>query len=104
MTSLEQLAALPTQLSELSQRMLHLEQRLTAYVESVNDEVDTHTALKLTGIKSRTTLIEERDRPGTLLSYSKHGRSVSYSRKSCIDYKLDRRLNQHPQAPMRVAS
>ncbi|MDF7810784.1 hypothetical protein [Hymenobacter sp. YC55] len=104
MTSLEQLAALPNQYQQLEQRLVLLEQRLTAYVESVNDEVDTHEALKLTGIKSRTTLIEERKRPGTLLQYSKHGKSVSYSRKSCIDYKLDRRLHQYPATSLRIAS
>ncbi|MDF7813637.1 hypothetical protein [Hymenobacter sp. YC55] len=104
MTSLEQLAALPAQLQELSQRMLQMEWRLLAYVESVNDEVDTHEALKITGIKSRDTLIKERDRPGSLIKYSKHGRSVSYSRKSCIDYKLSRRLNQYSPAPMRLIS
>ena len=95
----------PEDLNPVLKRLEQIELRLEAYVESVNDEVDTHEALKLTGIKSRTTLIEERDRPGSLLKYSKHGRSVSYSRKSCIDYKLARRLNQHhSQAPMRVAS
>jgi predicted mannosyl-3-phosphoglycerate phosphatase (HAD superfamily) len=102
MPSLEELAALPARLQQLEQRQQLLEQRLTAYVESVEDDVDTHTALKLTGLHSRTTLIEERKRPGTLIKFSKHGRSVSYSRKSCIDYKLARRL--HYAAPMGVAA
>jgi hypothetical protein len=82
-----------------------MEQRLAAYVASINDEVTTAEALRLTGIKSRTTLLEERDRPGTLLRYSKHGRSTSYSRKSCVDYRLSRRLAPPQTTPaMRVAS
>lgn len=62
--------------------------RLVAdFVASVDDEVDTKAALKLTGIKSVTTLMAERDRPGTLLNYSKLGRSCAYSRASCLAYK-----------------
>jgi hypothetical protein len=79
--------------------------RLAVHEEFADDEVGTKKALQLTGIKSRTTLIEERDRPGTLLRYSKHGRSTSYSRKSCIDYRLSRRLAPPQTTPaMRVAS
>lgn len=104
MATIEQIAALPAQLQELARRVLQVELRQTAYEESFGDEVDTHEALKITGIKTRDTLIKERNRPGTLLRYSKHGRSVSYSRKSCIDYKLSRRLNQYSSTPMRVAS
>ncbi|GGG33889.1 hypothetical protein [Hymenobacter glacieicola] len=94
----------PEEFQQLSTRVDELAERLKAYVETTDDEVDTTTALKLTGIKSRTTLIEERKRPGTLLKYSTHGRSVSYSRKSCIDYKQALRLNKYPAAPMRIAS
>ena len=96
----------PEELLKRDQRIDRLEQFLTAYIESVDDEVDTATALQLTGIKSRTTLIEERDRPGTLLRYSKHGRSTAYSRASCIDYKLSRRLAQteQPTTTLRISA
>lgn len=104
MPSLDELAALPGQIAALDQRMQQMEMRLSAYVESVSEEVDTATALKITGIKSRDTLIKERDREGTLIRYCKHGRSASYSRKSCIDYRLSRQLNKSPNALMRVAS
>ena len=104
MPSLEELAALPARLYQMEQRQQLLEERLTAYVESVEDDVDTHEALRITGIKTRDTLIKERNTPGTLLRYTKHGRSVSYSRKSCIDFKLARRLNHTIAPAMRVAS
>jgi len=105
MTSLEELAKLPALVEKLALRIEHLESRNAIYEEFADDEVSTKKALELTGIKSRTTLIEERDRPGTLLRYSKHGRSTSYSRKSCIDYKLARRLAPIQTTPaMRVAS
>lgn len=57
------------------------------FVASLDDDVDTKTALKLTGIKSPTTLIAERQRPGTPLQHSKLGRSCVYSRASCLAYK-----------------
>ena len=56
-------------------------------LESIDDDVDTKTALRLTGIKSRTTLIVERNRTGSLLHHSKLGRSCVYSRASCLAYK-----------------
>jgi hypothetical protein len=93
----------PDELRPVLDRLAVLEQRLAAYIETTNDEVDTKTALQLTGIKSRTTLLDERDRPGTLLRYSKHGRSTSYSRKSCIDYKLSRRLHQQSTPTLRLS-
>lgn len=92
----------PEEFQQWTQRLVLLEDRLEAYVETTDDEVDTTTALKLTGIKSRKTLIAERGRPGTLIRYSKHGRSASYSRKSCIDYRQARRLNQ--SSLLRLAS
>ncbi|MBD2769684.1 hypothetical protein IC235_17475 [Hymenobacter sp. BT664] len=61
-------------------------------LESLDDDVDTKTALKLTGIKSRTTLIAERQRRGTLIRHSKLGRSCMYSRASCLAYKRAHRL------------
>lgn len=60
---------------------------VTDLMSSLDDEVNTATALKLTGIKSITTLMAERDRPGTQLKYSKLGRACAYSRASCLAYK-----------------
>lgn len=75
------MARLERQLREVCQFVREL-------VESVDDHVSTAQALKLTGIKSRTTLIAERDRAGSLLKYTKQGRSAAYSRASCIAHKL----------------
>lgn len=99
----------PEEFQQLTQRVDLLAERLSAYVETTDDDVDTATALKITGIKSRTTLIWERKQPGSLLKYSTHGRSVSYSRKSCIDYKQAARRAKaaaagSTTAPMRIAS
>jgi predicted mannosyl-3-phosphoglycerate phosphatase (HAD superfamily) len=94
----------PAELSEVVARLDMVEQRLAVHEEFADDEVRTKKALQLTGIKSRTTLIEERDRPGTLIRYSKHGRSTSYSRKSCIDYRLSRRLHRQSSLTLRIAS
>ncbi|WP_125921780.1 hypothetical protein [Hymenobacter lapidarius] len=64
----------------------------TDLLNSLNEDVDTKTALKLTGIKSCTTLINERQRPGTLLQFSKLGRRCVYSRASCLAYKRAHRF------------
>jgi hypothetical protein len=93
----------PAELHQFVARLELVEMRLAVHEEFADDEVRTKKALQLTGIKSRTTLIEERDRPGTLLRYSKHGRSTSYSRKSCIDYRLSRRLHQQSSLTLRMA-
>lgn len=69
------------------QELADLRRLVADFVASIDDDVDTKTALKLTGIKSVTTLMAERDRPGTLLRYSKLGRSCVYSRASCLAYK-----------------
>ncbi|MCC3159482.1 hypothetical protein LJ737_19730 [Hymenobacter sp. 15J16-1T3B] len=102
-TSLADLAELPAQLYALQQQMQQMQVRLDAYVESIDDDVDTATALKLTGIASRTTLLAERDRPGTKLAYRKEGTKCLYSRRSCIDYKLSKRLGGHGSGLMRIA-
>ena len=98
----------PEELQAVVSRLTLMEMRLEVYEEAFkaafDEEVGTKRALQLTGIKSRTTLIEERDRPGTLLRYSKHGRSTSYSRKSCIDYKLSRRLHQQSTPTLRLSA
>ena len=101
--TIDELAQLPERILALERRQQATEQRLDAYIETTDDEVDTETALRITGIRSRDTLTKERDRPGTLLRYCKHGTSVSYSRKSCIDYKLARQLGKH-RAPVMWAA
>ncbi|GAA4349983.1 hypothetical protein GCM10023185_07180 [Hymenobacter saemangeumensis] len=83
--------ATPADIADLRREFLALQAFVQEFVSSQDDEVDTKTALKLTGIKSRTTLIMERERPGTLLKHAKHGRSTSYSRASCIAYKRAKR-------------
>ncbi|KUG06906.1 hypothetical protein [Solirubrum puertoriconensis] len=95
MSTLAELADLPAKMHELEQRFAALELQLQAYVEAIDDDVDTATALQLTGINSRTTLVAERDRKGTLLKYRKEGTKCLYSRRSCIDYKLSKRLGGH---------
>ncbi|GGF22489.1 hypothetical protein [Hymenobacter cavernae] len=91
----------PDDLAVVIELVQGIKAKLDAYIESVDDEIDTATALKITGIKSRTTLIAERDKPGSLLKYSKLGTRPTYSRSACIEYKLSKRLN----APaMRLAS
>jgi hypothetical protein len=62
------------------------------FLASIDDQVDAKKALKITGIKSLTTLIAERQRPGTPLAYVKNGRSVTYSRAGCVAYKLGYQL------------
>lgn len=65
---------------------------LREFLASIDDQVDAKRALKITGIKSLTTLIAERQRPGTPLTFTKNGRSVSYSRAGCVAYKLGYQL------------
>lgn len=62
------------------------------FLASIDDQVSTQKALEISGIKSRTTLIAERQRPGSPLTYTSSGRSVSYSRAGCIAYKLSHQL------------
>jgi hypothetical protein len=65
---------------------------LSEFLKSQDDQVSARKALEISGIKSRTTLIAERKRPGSPLSYTVTGRSVSYSRAGCIAYKLGHQL------------
>ncbi|MDO7849929.1 hypothetical protein Q5H92_26455 [Hymenobacter sp. M29] len=62
----------------------------SAFIESLDDQVTTKKALDITGIKSRTTLIAERDRPDSLLAYTHNGRAVTYSRAGCVAHALAR--------------
>lgn len=71
----------------LQAEFAELKALVSEFIASLDDQVDTKRALAITGIKSRTTLIVERKRPDTLLSYTAHGRSVAYSRASCIMYR-----------------
>jgi len=90
--STAEIAELRQEVAEL--RALVKEERAfrREYVASFNDEVSTLEALRLTGIGSRTTLIAERQRPGTPLTHTHHGRSVRYGRAGCIAYKLAHQL------------
>ncbi|WP_045687735.1 hypothetical protein [Hymenobacter sp. AT01-02] len=71
-----------------------LQQELTYLRAQTNEWVDTATALKLTGIKSDTTLRAERKRPNTVLKYSGIGRAIRYSRDSCVAFAESKRLNK----------
>ncbi len=80
--------ATPSELAAIRRELAELRGFVREMVNSVDDQVSTAQALRLTGLKSRTTLIAERQRPGTLLKYTKQGRSAAYSRASCIAHKL----------------
>ena len=82
----------PEEHRAVQREVRQLRELVQEFLASVDLEVDTERALHLTGIRSRTTLIAERDRPGTPLKYSKHGRSTSYSLVSCLRYKQGLRL------------
>ena len=82
----------PEEHRAVQREVRQLRELVQEFLASVDVEVDTARALRLTGIRSRTTLIAERERPGTPLKYSKHGRSTSYSLVSCLHYKQAMRL------------
>jgi hypothetical protein len=65
---------------------------ISEFIKSQDDQVKAKKALEITGIKSRTTLIAERQRPGSPLTYTVTGRSVTYSRAGCIAYKQKHQL------------
>lgn len=70
-------------------------------LESLTDEwVETKVALKLTGIKSRTTLALERERPSSLLQYEGIGKAIRYSRASCIAFTESKRLGKTVRRPL----
>jgi hypothetical protein len=85
--SVEEFEALKAEVKEL--RII-----IADFLASIDDTVSSAKALQLTGIRSLTTLIAERQRPGTLLVYSHHGRSVHYSRASCLAYRRARQRKQ----------
>ena len=80
----------PEKFRVLEREVNQLRALIKDFMDSLDDEVDTKTALRLTGIRSRTTLVAERRRGGSLLIYSKHGRSVTYSRAGCLAYRRSR--------------
>jgi hypothetical protein len=80
--------ATPADLARVERELTALRGFVQEFISSQDDEVSTKDALKITGIKSRTTLIAERGRPGSPLKYTSHGRSASYSRAGCVAYKL----------------
>ena len=77
----------PAEHQRLVEEVAELRTLVLDLLASIDYEVDTKAALKLTGIKSVTTLMAERGRPNTPLKYSKLGRACAYSRASCLAYK-----------------
>jgi len=75
------------------QRIERLEQLLRAYVSSQEEWLDTAAALRTTGIKARSTLVEyaRAMAPGMQqegrITYKKEGVKCLYLRSSCIDYR-----------------
>ncbi len=84
--------ATPADVRRLERELAAMRLLMQEFMNSLDEEVSTAQALKITGIKSRTTLIAERDRPGTTLKYTKMGRSTAYSRAGCVAYKLAHRM------------
>lgn len=87
------------QIHQQIQEQAELIMKLTARVGELERNLDedikgTLAAAKFAGVSPRTLEIE-RDRPGTLIIYKKDGRSVSYSRKSLLEYKAKRRISIH---------
>lgn len=79
------------ELDALKAEVHELRAIVTDFLDSLDDRVSTKQALQLTGIKSRATLIAARQRPDTLLAYSHQGRSVLYSRASCLAFRRARK-------------
>ena len=91
--TLEQLALLPAKLDKCERRLAQMETFMREFVNSLDDQIGYKEALKITGIKSRTTLVAERRRAKSLIVFTQHGRSVSYSRAGCVAYRLAQRGN-----------
>lgn len=82
--------ATPADVARLERELQQMREFMREFIGSIDDQVTTKKALEITGIKSRTTLIAERDRPKSLLTYTQHGRAVTYSRAGCVAHKLAR--------------
>lgn len=78
------------------QRIERLEKLLGAYVVSQEEWLDTAQALKATGIRARSTLVQSARAlaPGVQqegrITYKKEGTKCLYARSSCIDYRQRR--------------
>jgi hypothetical protein len=77
-------------------RIDRLEKLLEAYVETQEEWLDTAAALRATGIKARSTLVQfaRAIAPGVQqegrITYRKEGTKCLYARSSCIDYRQRR--------------
>lgn len=80
--------ATPEEVRTVARQLADLRLFVQEFVASIDDTVSTAKALEITGIKSRTTLIAERQRDGSLLTFTQVGKRVSYSRASCVAYRL----------------
>ncbi|QCR23771.1 helix-turn-helix domain-containing protein [Pontibacter sp. SGAir0037] len=78
---------------ELISKIEMLSKRVEELGELLDEEVTSKEASKITGVSVKTLEIE-RNRPGTLIIYSKIGRSVRYSRASLMAYKKSKRMRK----------
>ncbi len=71
---------------------------LVARVRALEDAViDVAAAMESTGL-SRTALYQEARRPDTLLVRVQNGRSVGFTRASCVVYRQAKELGRHRSA------
>jgi hypothetical protein len=84
-------------------RIERLEKLLVAYIQTQEEWLDTAAALRATGIKARSTLVQfaRATAPGAeqegRITYRKEGTKCLYARSSCIDY----RQRRHDQSTLR---
>ena len=86
--TLDQIGQLPARLLECERKLESMELFMREFLNSLDDQIGYKEALKISGIKSRTTLVAERRREGSLIKFTHHGRSVAYSRAGCVAYRL----------------
>ena len=96
--TLADIAALPETIAAQAARIDALEALVVRLVVLDDVWVPTAEALRLTGIKSDNTLRAEAERPGAVLKRKKVGRSVAWSRNSCLLYAHTRRGFSLPPA------
>lgn len=83
--------ATPADLARIERQVAALQAYIVGeFIPTLDKQISAAEALKITGINSRTTLVAERRRPGSLLRYTQHGRSVAYSLAGCVAYKMAR--------------
>jgi hypothetical protein len=74
-------------------RIERLERLLEAYVSTQEEWLPTAAALRTTGIKARSTLVQfaRAPAPGMVqegrITYKKEGAKCLYARSSCLDYR-----------------